>query len=251
MGAGELTFGSGQVAVPGAPLLVWTIDIAARFSKALLTRAPPIAPPARSSHQGKPEPALPTLSSGLDWLDPPGFGVGVGVDVPKIITRVVSTKLGVADVTRSEETAVCVSGGGNGTGVNVAAGKTKSLLPPCPPPDESGCTGVFVGAGGRGVLLGIGVSEGVTLGGKVALGALVGVGEGVSVGVGVSDIVPVGDGVTPGAGVSVAVGVSVSVTVGEGVIVPVGENVAVGTGVSVAVDEGVTVFVDTGGGGET
>jgi hypothetical protein len=197
------------------------------------------APPTRSSHQGKPEPDLPALLTGL--------GVGVGVAVPKIITRAVSTRFGVAetkpraeaavDVWAGRETIVCVS---------VAVGKTKPPLPPCPPLDDGGSLEVFVQTGGTGVL------EGVTPGSKVGLGVFVAVGEGVFEGVSVSD------GVTPGASVSVAVGVAVSVSVGEGVIVPVGENVSVGTGVSVAdgegvkvsVGTGVNVFVETGGGGE-
>jgi len=161
------------------------------------------APPARSSHQGKPEPDLPALLTGL--------GVGVGVDVPKIITRAVSTRFGVAETKPGMEPTVGVDTGRKNTVcVNVAIGKTKPPFPPCPPLDDGGA-GVFVHTGGTGVL------EGVTPGSKVGLGVFVAVGEGVSEGVGVSD------GVTPGASVSVAVGVRVSVAV------KVGVNVIAGT----------------------
>jgi len=222
------------------------------------------APPARSSHQGKPEPDLPALLTGL--------GVGVGVDVPKIITRAVSTRFGVAETKPGMEPTVGVDAGRKNTVcVSVAVGKTKPPLPPCPPLDDSGGLGVFVQTGGTGVLVGTGVPDGVTPGSKVALGMPVRVGKGVFEGVGVSD------GVIPGASVPVAVGVRVSVAVKVGVnviaetgvsvavgvrvsvAVKVGVNVVVGTGVSVTVSEGVNVsvgigvnvFVDTGGGGET
>lgn len=189
------------------------------------------APPAASSHQGKLEPDLPAPLAAL--------GVGVGVDVPKIITRAVSTRLGVTETIPKAVTGVCVNVGCRVVGVAVAVGKTKPPLPPCPLPEDGGCTGVFVGAGGMGVSVGTGVSLGVTPGGSVALGVLVRVGEGVS------------DGVTPGASVSVAVGVSVAVSVGVNMSVEAGVCVAVGEGVKVAVGSGVNVFVATGGGGET
>lgn len=126
--------------------------------------------------------------------------------------------------------------------VRVAVGGEKFPLP-CPPPEDDGGWGAFVHTGGRGVLDGMGVSdivpvgEGVTPGGRVALGVLVGVGEGVSEGV---DLL---DGVTPGASVIVPVGGSVAV----GVRV----SVSVGDGVNVSVGSGVNVFVAAGGGGET
>jgi len=112
------------------------------------------APPARSSHQGKPEPDLPALLTGL--------GVGVGVDVPKIITRAVSTRFGVAETKPGMEPTVGVDAGRKNTVcVSVAVGKTKPPLPPCPPLDDGGGLGVFVQTGGTGVL------EEVTPGSKV------------------------------------------------------------------------------------
>lgn len=175
------------------------------------------------------------------------LGVGVGVDVPKIITRAVSTRLGVkVSGVRFDGLNVDV-GLGSAVDVNVPVGKTKPPLPPCPPLEEGGGTGVFVGAGGRGVLVGTGVSDGVTPGGSVALGVLVRVlvlSE-VEVGEGVSD------GVTPGASVSVNIGVRVSVAVKVGVNVAVGIGVPVSVGKGVKVSVGIGVFVATGGGGET
>ena len=78
------------------------------------------APPARSSHQGKPEPDLPTLPTGLDWLDPADFGVDVGVDVPKIITRAVSTRSGVGDCPEIAEGCEMTGGKVDGGGVAVS-----------------------------------------------------------------------------------------------------------------------------------
>jgi hypothetical protein len=192
------------------------------------------APPARNSHQGKPELDLPALLTGL--------GVGVGVDAPKIITCAVSTRFGVAETKPRAEAAVDVWAGRETiVCVNVAVGRIKLPFTPCPPLDDGGGLGVFVQTGGTGVL------EGVTPGTKVGLGVFVAVGEGVFEGVGVSD------GVTPGASVSVAVGVrvSVAVKVGVNVVVGTGVSVAVSEGVNVSVGIGVNVFVDTGGGGET
>jgi len=70
------------------------------------------APPARSSHQGKPEPVLPA--------PPTGFGVDVGVDVPKIITRAVSTRSGVGDCPEIAEGCEMTGGKVDGGGVAVS-----------------------------------------------------------------------------------------------------------------------------------
>jgi hypothetical protein len=127
------------------------------------------------------------------------------VDVPKIITRAVSTRLGVAETKPGIEPTVGVDAGRENTVcVNVAVGKTKPPLPPCPPLDDGGGLGVFVQTGGTGVL------EGVTPGTKMGLGVFVAVGEGVSEGVGVSD------GLTKGTNVSVAVSVGIRIVVVTG-----------------------------------
>jgi hypothetical protein len=61
--------------------------------------------------------------------------VDVGVDVPKIITRAVSIRLGVRCDVSGVRCGVSVGvGRKNAVCVNVAVGKTKPPLPPCPPP---------------------------------------------------------------------------------------------------------------------